>query len=291
MKASVLELCAGAGGQALGFEQAGFEHAALIDNDRHACATLRMNRPYWNVVEADLTRMSADYWQGVDVVAAGLPCPPFSIAGKQLGVDDDRDLFPALLRVVTATKPRVAMVENVRGLMQSRFVGYRADLGTTLGELGYCVSWRVFDAHDFGAAQHRTRTFMIAALKGLRFDWPQPTHDGVTVGEALHGYMAEDGWERADDWAGRATQAAPTLVGGSRKHGGPDLGPTRAREAWAALGVDGLGIADTPPPCELRRKATAHSTDGCAASILPGGMEVGRWQDAKLPAGGQCTHG
>ena len=73
---SVLELCSGAGGQALGFEAAGFNHVALIDNDPHACATLRMNRPYWNVIEADLLRFSAHNWQGVDVVAAGLPCPP-----------------------------------------------------------------------------------------------------------------------------------------------------------------------------------------------------------------------
>ena len=254
MSVGVLELCAGAGGQALGFEQAGFDHAALIDNDPHACATLRMNRPYWNVVEADLTRLPTAYWQGVDVVAGGLPCPPFSVAGKQLGEFDDRDLFPALLRVVETTQPKVIVVENVRGLMMRRFASYRGKVEMMLGALGYSVMWQMFDAHDYGAAQHRTRSFMVALDGSLAFDWPEPTNDGPTVGEALRDHMAEGGWDLADEWAAGASDAAPTLVGGSRKHGGPDLGPTRARAAWAALGVDGLGIANAPPCRDFRGK-------------------------------------
>src|SRR5580698_2717020 len=95
-KISVLELCAGAGGQALGFDHAGFEHAALVELDPHACNTLRHNRPKWNVVEQDLKKFDPTPYLGkVDVVAAGLPCPPFSKAGKQLGDLDERNLFPA----------------------------------------------------------------------------------------------------------------------------------------------------------------------------------------------------
>ena len=249
---ATLELCAGAGGQALGFEGAGFEHVALIDNDPHACATLRTNRPYWNVIEADLRRIDTRYWKGVDVVAAGLPCPPFSVAGRQLGANDERDLFPVLLRIVEETAPRAVLVENVRGFMQRRFDTYRGNLANALSTLGYEVEFGIFDAHDFGAPQHRTRSFVVAIDGSLDYEWPEPIGNGSTVGETLHDLMSEDGWEMADKWAEKANRPAPTLVGGSRKHGGPDLGPTRARSAWAELGVDGLGVANGPPPRKFR---------------------------------------
>ena len=244
---TVLELCAGGGGQALGFEKAGFEHVALIDNDPHSCATLRTNRPYWNVIEADLSRFSADYWRGVDILAAGLPCPPFSVAGHQLGAEDDRDLFPALLRIVSETEPRAVVVENVRGLMMQRFKPYRFSVKSALERMGYTVQWESLDAYDYGVPQHRTRSFLVAVMEG-GFDWPDANGGGGTVGEVLHELMGADGWQRASEWAERANEPAPTLVGGSRKHGGPDLGPTRARAAWARLGVDGLGVANAPPP-------------------------------------------
>lgn len=243
---TALELCAGAGGQALGFESAGFEHVALIDNDPHSCATLRTNRPYWNVIEADLRRFQTDYWQGVDVVAAGLPCPPYTIAGKQLGADDERDLFPVFLEIVMTVCPQVVLVENVRGLMQPRFAEYREHIRRKLSSLDYSVHWSTLDAHDFGAPQHRIRSFLVAERTG-EFEWPKPNGGGPSVGETLHDLMGQHGWERADDWAEQANKPAPTLVGGSHKHGGPDLGPTRARAAWAKLGVDGLGVANDPP--------------------------------------------
>lgn len=244
--ASALELCAGAGGQAIGFEAAGFDHAALIDNDPHACATLRTNRPYWNVIEADLRRFDAKYWCGVDVVAAGLPCPPYSIAGKQLGEDDERDLFPPFLSLVESVEPRVVLVENVRGLMQKRFADYRQRIADALAAMDYGIHWGMLDAFDYGAPQHRVRSFLVAERTG-NFSWPTPNGGGATVGETLHELMGEGGWERVDDWAEQADKPAPTLVGGSLKHGGPDLGPTRARAAWAKLGVDGLGVANEPP--------------------------------------------
>src|SRR5689334_20546386 len=82
---NALELCAGAGGQALGIEDAGFEHFALLEIDPHACRTLKLNRPHWNVIQADLKLSPLKIARGaVDLIAGGLPCPPFSIAGKQL---------------------------------------------------------------------------------------------------------------------------------------------------------------------------------------------------------------
>ena len=242
-----LELCAGGGGQALGFEIAGFEPVALIDNDPHSCATLRMNRPYWNVIQADLRGFPASYWRGVDVVAAGLPCPPFSVAGQQLGADDERDLFPVLLDVVAKTEPRAVVVENVRGLMMRRFDSYRCQVRREFEAMGYNVHWDMLDAYDYGVSQRRTRSFLVALAEAMPFEWPQPNGGGATVGEELRELMAEGGWRLADHWAAKANEPAPTLVGGSRKHGGPDLGPTRAKAAWAKLGVDGLGVANEPP--------------------------------------------
>ncbi len=90
---STLELCAGAGGQAIGLERAGFACAAAVEIDPHACATLRANRPAWSVLEGDLRSFDTRPYRGVELVAGGVSCPPFSVAGKQLGGDDERDLF------------------------------------------------------------------------------------------------------------------------------------------------------------------------------------------------------
>src|SRR5438309_1557968 len=93
-----IEICAGAGGQALGLADAGFKHAALVENDPHACATLRKNRPYWKTIDHDLTEWHATVYRGkADLFAGGVPCPPFSKAGRQLGREDERDLFPTAL--------------------------------------------------------------------------------------------------------------------------------------------------------------------------------------------------
>ncbi len=242
----VVELCAGAGGQALGFEAAGFAHDALVELDPFACDTLRLNRPLWTVVEADLNEVDLRRWDGADVLAAGLPCPPFSVAGKQLGARDDRDLFPALLEHVSALHPRAVLVENVRGLMAKRFDGFRHNVEQNLTEMGYTVTWGLLDACDFGVPQTRTRSFMVA-VQGSAFSFPLPSTPGSSVGAVIGDLMAQDGWPWAAAWAEQAEHVAPTIVGGSAKHGGPDLGPTRARAAWASMGVDGLGLADAPP--------------------------------------------
>ena len=247
MARTVLELCTGAGGQALGFEQAGFQHATLIDNDPHACATLRLNRPYWNVLEADITRLGAHYWNGVDVVAAGLPCPPFSVAGQQRGNNDERNLFPAFFRIVNEVDPRAIVVENVRGLLTRKFDSYRRAIENELETLGFKLQWQLLNALDHGVPQYRARSFLVGLRDEQEFRWPSKNGHSETVGEALGSMMAANGWRGAGEWAKRANRPAPTLVGGSRKHGGPDLGPTRARLAWAELGVDGLGVANAPP--------------------------------------------
>jgi DNA (cytosine-5)-methyltransferase 1 len=251
-----LELCAGGGGQALGVEQADFEHLALVDNDTFSVATLLHNRPGWMVYEEDLKHFVKEhvkqYAGHVDLVAAGVPCPPFSIAGKQLGHEDERDLFPTAMTVVRRVRPRAVMLENVRGLLDPRFTPYREALDAEFDRLGYRNDWRLLQASDFGVPQLRPRVVCVAMRKSLmrRFSWPEPTTpngSAPTVGATLRELMASNGWEGADDWAARADRVAPTLVGGSKKHGGPDLGPTRARKSWAELGVDGIGLANEAP--------------------------------------------
>lgn len=247
---TTLELCAGAGGQALGFEQAGVDHAGLVELDRHACATLRANRPHWNVIEQDLNRFDGHQFKGVDIVSGGLPCPPFSVAGKQLGKQDDRNLFPALIRLVDEIRPRGVMIENVRGILEAVFEDYRFYVSGQLRKLGYVTGWKLMNASDFGVSQLRPRVVFIALRKeySAHFQWPLPVSvKPKPVGELLCDLMGSRGWRGADLWRQSACEIAPTIVGGSLKHGGPDLGPTRARRAWAALGVDGLGIADDAP--------------------------------------------
>lgn len=243
-------MCAGAGGQALGLEKAGFQHAALVEIDKHCCATLRVNRPSWNVVEADLRKFDATPYSGVDLVAGGLPCPPFSVAGKQLGSADERNMFPEAIRIVRECRPRALMIENVRGLLGAVFGDYRNHVEKQLQELGYKPAWRLLNATDFGVSQLRPRVLFVAIKKDFvgNFAWPLPDFDlPPTVGELLYDLLAANGWKGAKLWRDRANSIAPTVVGGSLKHGGPDLGPTRARQAWASLGVDGKGIWDDAP--------------------------------------------
>lgn len=252
MRPRALEICAGAGGQALGLEQAGFLHLALVENDPYACETLRQNRPQWKVHEGDVRMFGATQFRGqVDLLAGGVPCPPFSVAGRRLGADDERDLFPQILRLADECRPRAVFIENVRGLLDPVFDGYRRQIIGELESLGYVVpGFQLLNASDFGVPQLRPRAVLVALEPRFAsgFAWPTTRRRRApTVGEALRDEMAMNGWKGADAWAERADRIAPTLVGGSKLHGGPDLGPTRARRAWAELGVNGSSLAEEPP--------------------------------------------
>ncbi|MFF8327813.1 DNA cytosine methyltransferase [Rhodococcus qingshengii] len=244
-----LEICAGAGGQSLGLELAGFEHVAAVELEREPCETLRLNRPDWNVIEDDVRNVSGKEFRGIDLLAGGVPCPPFSIAGKQLGNEDERDLFPEALRLVEEARPSAVMLENVRGLSTAKFKTYRNSIRARLDDLGYISDWQVLNASEFGVPQLRPRFILIATRKSYysKFHWPGAEHTPPTVAETLLPFMAKNGWSGAQDWAAKADGIGPTVVGGSRKHGGPDLGPTRARAAWLELGVDGRGVANQAP--------------------------------------------
>jgi DNA (cytosine-5)-methyltransferase 1 len=246
-----LEICAGAGGQAIGLEQAGFEHLALVEIEALACDTLRQNRLNWQVINQNVKAFSALPWQGQgDLLAGGVPCPPFSVAGKQLGEADERDLFPEAIRLAAECQPKAIMLENVRGLLDPKFTLYRRHILHELRKLGFYCEWRVLQASDFGVSQLRPRAILVGLQEDYYpyFQWPD-AHQvrPKTVGELLHDEMSSNGWVGAGAWCEQAAGIAPTLVGGSKKHGGADLGPTRAKKAWAMLGVDGGGLANTPP--------------------------------------------
>lgn len=254
----VIEICAGAGGQALGLERAGFKHELSVELDENAVNTLRHNRPEWKVIQGDVADINvwnpADYAPGpgnpaIDLLAGGVPCPPFTIAGKQLGATDERDLFAWAVEQVNIIKPRALMLENVRGLSLPRFTGYRQHVLDRLREFGYAAEWRLLHASDYGVPQLRPRFVLIAMAPDdfAHFHWPKPIGDPPTVGETLLPLMSANGWKGAEEWIKKANDIAPTIVGGSKKHGGADLGPTRAKRAWAELGVDAMGVANDAP--------------------------------------------
>lgn len=249
-KLTCVEICAGAGGQALGLAQAGFKHLALVEIEPPYCSVLKDNRPKWKVICGDVSEFSGSGYQNVDLLAGGVPCPPFSKAGHQLGAQDERDMFPQALRLVEEMRPRAVMLENVRGFLDPVFDDYRSAIVGKMCSLGYTVYIDLLKASDFGVSQLRPRTVLVGISTDIenRFEFPEPRKRGPKhVGTLLKDLMAENGWEGAEEWARGARGIAPTLVGGSKKHGGPDLGPTRAKRAWAALGVDGKGVADSAP--------------------------------------------
>lgn len=273
----VVEICAGAGGQSLGLERAGFRHVLAVELDRQAGETLRHNLinvlGYDEKEAADTVKIgdvadselwNPDEYCGVDLLAGGVPCPPFSIAGKQLGATDERDLFAWAVELCGRIKPKALLLENVKGLSGSRFTAYRQRVLDRLREYGYIAEWRLLQADDYGVSQLRPR-FVLVALKpeyAEYFEWPKPhTERPPAVGELLRDLMAQGAWseDKLDEWVQQANKIAPTIVGGSKKHGGADLGPTRAKAAWEAMGVDAKGVADGPPgPNNPRVKGAAY---------------------------------
>ncbi|PAT13837.1 MULTISPECIES: DNA cytosine methyltransferase [unclassified Corynebacterium] len=284
-----VEICAGAGGQALGLEQAGFHHRAVVEIDDHAVATLRSNRPEWNVIHHDVLEFDiSPYTDNLDLFAGGVPCPPFSIAGKQLGQDDERDLFPRAIELIASSNPKAVLLENVKGLAQPRFAAYRDKLVNQLAELGYQSYWELVTAADYRVPQLRPR-FILVALKeeyAEYFAWPTPYENRLTVGQALEPLMGANGWPGAKRWALQANAIGPTLVGGSKKHGGPDVGPTRAREAWKKLGVRGTSIAEEPPhpdfPTDLSENLPRLTVK--MGAVIQGFPPEWKWEGGKTAA-------
>lgn len=220
-----IELFSGAGGLALGLERAGFESVALIERNRDACATLRTNRPQWNVLEGDIKKVNFMSFADIDIVAGGPPCQPFSMGGKAKGYDDERDMFPEAVRAVRETQPKAFIFENVRGLLRPMFQNYVEFVRLQLtypnfpisqnasweinfqriqkyhnskknrDSLAYNVSLHLANAANYGVPQHRHRVFFIGFRNDLDTRWffPPPT---TSEEELLRSkYVTGDYWK------------------------------------------------------------------------------------------------
>lgn len=262
-----LEICAGAGGLARGLEQAGFHPVMLFDEDANACATLRANRPEWDVRCLDLFEfVGHDHPQvlDVDLLAGGLP-------RQRSGPTDleQRDPLRAAIWLATEVRPRAIMLENTPGLVtDDGYAAVREFVEAELGANGYECAWKVLDAQHYGVPQRRPHGVLVAMRPETmaRFEWPTPTGGAATVGDVLWRSMAVRGWPEAREWRSRADAIAPTIVGGSNDRGGADLGPTGSKRTWARLGVNGGSIADDVPGPEFRM---SREVDPADRSSLP----------------------
>ncbi|MFB6870941.1 DNA cytosine methyltransferase [Streptomyces sp. NPDC056323] len=249
-----VDVCAGAGGLASGLESAGFSPVLLLDNKPQACETLLANRPDWKVVCADLIDFLPEEHPetlDVDLLSAGLPRVKSSAAVGRPDSEPELRLLTATIYLVHAVQPRALLLENLPALVDSSaYADVRRFVAEELTHLGYRFRWFVLNAADFGVPQDREQGVLVA-LKEPWFDAftpPEPTvGEHAPVGQALRDSMAARGWPGADAWADQASAVAPTLVGGSDNRGGPDVGPTGTKRAWARMGINGNAFADEVP--------------------------------------------
>ena len=190
-KYQTIELFAGAGGMALGWEAAGLETVLLNDFDKNCCETLRQNRPDWNVVEGDVSKLNYDEFRGcIDVVTGGFPCQAFSYAGKKMGFEDTRGtLFYEFARAVRETQPKICVAENVRGLLNHNGGQTIQVMKDVLQDIGYNVlEPRVLKAINYRVPQKRERLFLIAIRHDLdtsKFSFPYPYPKTYVLKDAL----------------------------------------------------------------------------------------------------------
>lgn len=256
---TAVAVCAGAGGLALGLEQAGFDPVLLIEKRPIICETLRSNRPAWNVLEVDLLDFDPgahSYSYDVDLLYGGLPRVKASAAVNRSGNDEEIRILRATVLLAHAVRPRALLIENVLELaIKPEYAAIREFMATELSHLGYEHRWFTLNAMDYGVPQSRKQSVLVAFADDAmsRFVIPEPdTKSPKTVGEVLYESMCARGWPSASEWASLADTVAPTLVGGSWNRGGADLGPTGSKRVWARLGVDGGTVADDVPGPDFR---------------------------------------
>ena len=249
-----LEICAGAGAQALGLERAGFDPVILLDSDANSCGTIRLNRPAWDVRDQDVLDFDpAEHPEtyDVDLLSGGLPRVRSTASASRSGTDEGLRLLRAAVWLLSGVRPRALLLENVPDLVTAdAFAPERDWIEEQLAHEGYRATWKVLDASNFGVPQHRRQGLLVALPDPYfeAFAWPEPFDRPVsTVGDVLGASMASRGWPGAAAWRHRADRPAPALVGGSANRGGADLGPTGSKKAWAALGINGNSIGDEVP--------------------------------------------
>ena len=191
--ATVIELFAGAGGLALGLEKAGLKAKALIEIDKDAVMTLRHNRPDWNVIHADVSKVSFE-GMSTDVVTGGFPCQAFSYAGKGLGFEDTRGtLFYEFARCIKEVQPKLFVAENVRGLISHQSGKTLKTILSVLESLGYNVQYRLLNAVNYDVPQKRERIIIIGTRPGIRASFPASSPQIRTLRDALKDVPPSDG--------------------------------------------------------------------------------------------------
>jgi DNA (cytosine-5)-methyltransferase 1 len=228
-----IELFSGAGGLALGISKAGYHHEAIVEWNKAACDTVRYNKnngvmyvSNWPIYESDVNSFNLDvYGEGIELLAGGPPCQPFSIGGIHKGSDDERNMFPAFIKAVRKLKPQAILVENVKGLLRESFAPYfnyillqlefpeveRKELENwndhhnrllkikqkspvdSLG-LSYDISHKLLNAANYGVPQKRERVFIVGFRKDLKVKWdfPNPTHSAEL--------LLYDKWKTGEYW-------------------------------------------------------------------------------------------
>ena len=245
-KFRVVELFAGAGGLALGFENAGLKCELLVEIDKNAVATLRQNRPKWNVLGDDVANVDFSEIEA-DVVAGGFPCQAFSYAGKRLGFEDTRGtLFFEYARAVKQINPKVIVGENVRGLERHDGGRTLATMLSILDDLGYRVEYKILRAQYLDVAQKRERLVIFGIRKDSTSSiaFPREKNYTVCLREVLRGVPDSPGQAYTDSkrkvmdlipeggyWRDLPDRLQEKYMGGSFHLGGGKTGMAR-RLSW-----------------------------------------------------------
>lgn len=245
---TAIELFAGAGGLALGMEQAGIHTLEHVEFDKACCETLRTNRPQWNVVCDDIHNVDfTEFRDRVDIVTGGFPCQAFSFAGKKLGFDDTRGtLFHEFARCVKEVKPKMFLAENVRGLVSHDHGRTLATIIDVFEALGYHTQKKILNACYYGVGQKRERIVIIGIRNDLdiEFEYPAADEQWTTLRQALKDCPAGPGTEYSEKkkkvlalvppggcWVNLPEEVARDYMGKSYYSGGGRRGMAR-RISW-----------------------------------------------------------
>jgi DNA (cytosine-5)-methyltransferase 1 len=195
-----IELFAGAGGLALGFEEAGFENKLVLDNDMNCINTLKHNRPNWNVICSYAETYNYFFNEEIDVVTGGFPCQTFSHAGKRQGFDDIRGTaFHGFAKAIGEIKPKMFVAENVRGLATHDKGFTLQTILSVFGRQGYNVKYEVLNSIHYHVPQKRERTIIIGIRNDINnpndYEFPSKSNDVITVGIALYNVPFSEGME------------------------------------------------------------------------------------------------
>lgn len=245
---TAIELFAGAGGLALGLEQAGINTIAYVEIDKFSCETLRQNRPNWNVICEDIHNVDFTQYEGkIDIVTGGFPCQAFSYAGKKLGFEDTRGtLFHEFARCVSEVKPSIFLAENVRGLISHDNGRTLQTIIDVLSDLGYTIQYQVLNAAYYGVGQKRERIVIIGIKNGtnIEFSFPEPEKSMTTLRTALENCPKSEGQQYSEKkrkylsmvppggcWIDLPEEAQKEYMGKSYYSGGGRRGMAR-RISW-----------------------------------------------------------